>query len=96
MSVFNQLDKVPAKDIKPFGRVRPRDKGDYVHVVGSDDGGNLVRSSLWLSDRVMPGEIFRTLHTGESYAAYLADRQWTMHTKNEWLELPLIVLAGLR
>lgn len=48
LSVFHQLDRCPAEDVKPFGRVRvtkdlPR---DVVEIVGAAPDGNLVRANV--------------------------------------------------
>lgn len=49
LSVFRQLDCVPADVIEPMGRVTDSRDGDSEDrwVIGRDDGGTLCRSKLW-------------------------------------------------
>lgn len=51
LSVYRQLDDVDHDEIIPFGRVRDnRDSDNYLHIIGSDNDGNLVKSSMACPD----------------------------------------------
>lgn len=51
LSVYNQLDWVEPDEITPFGRVRRRDPGHALEVVGATTDGALVRSGLDMPQR---------------------------------------------
>ena len=83
LSVFRQLDYCSPQEIEPFGRVNDASADDdYLRVVGRDDDGVLVMS------RIGNSRVHRDSSPEENAEAH---RVW-----DQWAELPLIVLAGLR
>lgn len=104
MSVYNQLDPVEYYSIEPFGRVRTKDwSWRQIDVVGrstrSADAGALVRSSVASGKAILRLEADRAVFP-------LLDIKWRelnndgreemARISDDWTDLPLIVLAGLR
>lgn len=104
LSVFNQLDSVDYTAIEPFGRVSPRGAAWHeLHVVGRATRGvsvgALVRSWVPTSEAMIMLEADQFVPGGFS----IKWRQLNEHGRDEldalvddWTDLPLIVLAGLR
>lgn len=90
MSVFEQLDIVDMSKIEPFGRTRPKGSMNRLYVVGrSKDTGALV-SSYTYNPKPLPSQ----KGCGDEW---MNDKERVYKKAfNEWSELPLIVLAGLR
>lgn len=88
ISVFEQLDRVPPDQIEPFGRVASR----LPHCL--DGWGGPVRSPYCPRDCV---DVVGRDSDG-SLVRSCAERGIPPHSGycRTWLELPLIVLAGLR
>lgn len=91
LSIYGQLDEVPLMAMSPFGRVRTRDKfaegWEVIQVVGADRDGRLVASRLsWLEAR----------DTYKDPGGRWANRADGGRTWSDLMNLPLIVLAGLR
>src|SRR5260221_12621074 len=94
LSVFGQLDSVHPSAIRPFGRVNSRDqRPGQIVVVGSDADGQLCRSSIGIPAQAIGGGRY-----GWNWPDRVDDEETPAVLKlyEEWCELPLIVLAGLR
>lgn len=62
LSVYNQLDLIDPKNIKPFGRVSARsDEHGYVYVIGSDHDGVLSRARNPCSTEQIRASVLRRL-----------------------------------
>lgn len=105
MSVFNQLDSVPPNEIEPFGRVSPGSDQWSVSVIGRHGAtGALVRSNVPRHpERLFASGMFPTVaNTYREYSYWDKDadaerqRQRLAKIAARWVELDLIVLAGLR
>jgi hypothetical protein len=109
MSVYNQLDGVRCDDIEAFGRVSPprADEG-FIYVVGRSNeplmSGTLVRSKLpciWALEHLREKGTIRS-SGGYYYGQWRADLKdrasyaVALAATCKWMNLPLIVLAGLR
>jgi hypothetical protein len=85
LSVYKQLDQLPAWEIEPFGRVHAGGPTNYfdekpLELVGRDKDGNLVRARNF---SLKPDNFPLTHDDWKAVRAH-------------WASLPLIVLAGLR
>ena len=104
LSVYNQLDDVHPRDIEPFGRVSPKGAEYWkIHVVGRDEQGALVRAWTFsqraiseLRDGRSIKMVGYSVTPGRWRDSDDFDRQLFEETADQWSELPLIVLAGLR
>lgn len=107
LSVARQLDEVEPGDITPFGRVRTglkllppdHDCVDPIEVIGECDG-KLVRSCSWLDREFCDPHDPRQRcprHPLDNPPPRRHDFRTDLDgVRDGWLELPLIVLAGLR
>lgn len=85
MSIYHQLDWVEPAEIEPFGRVHSKAlKIPAVEVVGSRDGV-LVRSYLRKDHYPRGAQPGYRMSVGPTHAL-----------REQWMMLPLIILAGLR
>lgn len=112
LSVARQLDEVAYWDITPFGRISLNIKPEWgekerIDVIGRDGHGSLVRSSAirfrYICDlyhtagtRGMDGG--QAVYRQCSLENVHRDHEWYGSDEEfqEWKNLPLIVLAGLR
>jgi hypothetical protein len=99
LSVYRQLDHVDPEHVEPFGRVQ--DQSDYwggqrryVCVVGRDRRDGTLVSARRRRASAPCGDVFYEPGTSSPAAEAKAMAEW--EAWNTWLELPLIVLAGLR
>jgi hypothetical protein len=99
LSIFDQLDSCHPDLITPFGRVSPRnERPKQVTVVGRSPGGELCRSSIGIPSRNRAtGGVWGWHWSNHGGTAVNEKEQERMADRYaEWINLPLIVLAGLR
>lgn len=108
LSVYRQLDNVHPCEIEPFGRVSDgKEERGAVYVVGRNRrDGALVKSARWFYDwriELWPDEdegpqitIGPAPHGHWVQPGGPFHREAVVEEGIDWLNLPLIVLAGLR
>jgi hypothetical protein len=105
LSVYNQLDDVGYDQIEPFGRVSPKDARRWqLCVVGRDRGTGALARSWVPNERGLSSlkEHGGLASNGGHYRPAIwfdadeAARRRVCEVSQEWSDLPLIVLAGLR
>jgi hypothetical protein len=89
LTVAKQLDSVAPWKITPFGRVRIGN--EHLEVIGSDEHGNLVVSHM---PTQRCGHVWRT--SGDDYSPFPGTDDEYRALRRIFLQLPLIVLAGLK
>lgn len=104
-SVAKQLDIVSLSEIKPFGRVK---LSDGMFVIGANNDGTLVLSSLrrreWMKVKVgretehnyqeLTAAGWKISHQEGGY--HMLSRLVDPDLLDKYINMPLIVLAGLR